>query len=1028
MTSARRRWNEEGLSETPAVELLQKLGYEYVAPEVLEAERASLREVVLVGRLEAALRRLNPWISDDNVHKAVRAVTNIQAASLIEANEKAYTALTYGIALEQDLGGGRQSRQVRFFDFDEPEQNEFVVTRQFEVKGAKKKIIPDVMIFVNGIPLVIIECKSPTIGEGWFQEAFEQLERYQEGAEKWRELGAPRLFHTMQLAIVTCDQAASVGTVRTPKRFFSEWKRPWPWTVEQVGRELGRSTPSPQDVLFFGTLSKGNLLDIVRNFVVFERDASTGRTIKKIPRYQQLAAVNTAIERSQRAKEATERGGVVWHTQGSGKSLTMLWLALKLRRDPMHENPTIVIVTDRQDLDRQITGTFRACGFPNPKRAESIKAMRKLLSGATGATVMTTVQKFQEVGGIQGGGGAAGGRGKGKRLKKPVHEVLSEASNVFVMTDEAHRTQYGSLAANLRQALPNAVFFGFTGTPIDKKDRSTLTTFGPYIDQYTIEQAVADGATVPIFYESRLPELRIVGQSLDRVFDRVFADRNEEEREAIKKKYATEKAVAEAPKRIEAIALDLLDHYTQYIQPNGFKAQIVAVSRDAAATYKEMLDRLHAPQSAVVYSSSNKDEERLAKHHTSKEDRDALVSRFIKPEDPLQILIVRDMLLTGFDAPIEQVMYLDSPLREHTLLQAIARVNRTAEMKDYGLVVDYWGVSEALQEALAVFSPSDVKGAMEPKVDELPRLQTRHAAALRFFVRVKQKDDLDECLKVLEAEDVRAEFQTAFRRFSQSMDMMLPDPKALAYADDLRWLGKVRQAARARFRDESLDISDCGDKVRKLIEEAVVADGVEILVKQVSLFSGDFDRKLGALKSDEAKASEMEHAIKHEIHVKLEENPAFYQSLRERLQQIIEDRKARRIDAAEQLELLQHLVEELRKPEQAAGELGLTETGFAIYGVLGGDGVSGAAQGGSMVAEGGTPYGEIDTTKKALAEAIEEEAAQYLRIVDWQRKDDVQREMRRKFKRLFDIQGQYTMEEKNRLAASVIDLLKARRA
>ncbi|MBY0401927.1 type I restriction endonuclease subunit R [Myxococcota bacterium] len=1001
-----------GQSEAPAVELLKRLGYVYASPESLEDERETLRQVVLVARLESVLKRLNPWISDDNLHKAVRAVTNVPAASLIEANEKLYTALTYGIALEQDLGDGRKSQQVRFFDFEAPDRNDFLVTRQYKVKGAKKHILPDVVCFVNGIPLAVIECKSPGLGEGWKAEAIDQFDRYQEGSEKYKELGAPLLFQSVQLNIATCGQDAVYGTVATPARFYARWKEPYPMSVAQVGGLVGKSAPSPQDVTIAGLLSRENLLDVVRNFITFERDPSTGRMIKKLPRYHQFGAVNKALKRSStgkaQGKSAEERGGVVWHTQGSGKSLTMLWLALKLRRDPANENPTLVLVTDRRDLDRQITGVFQNCGFPNPERAESVKDLRRLLSGPSGKTVMTTVQKFQEAGGISG---------DGKRIKKLRHPMLSESSNIFVMTDEAHRTQYGSLGANLRAALPNAVFFGFTGTPIDKKDRSTISTFGSYIDQYTIEQAVKDEATVPIFYESRMADLHIIGQTLDQVFDRVFADRSDEERAAIKRRYATEQAISEAPRRIEAICLDLIKHYTTYIEPGGFKAQIVTTSRRAAVAYKAKLDELNGPQSAVVMSGSNKDDAELVAQHTSAEDRKQLVSRFLRKDDPLKILIVCDMLLTGFDAPIEQVMYLDSPLKEHTLLQAIARVNRTADHKDYGLIVDYWGVSDALQEALSIFSPSDIKGAMEPKTDEMPRLQARHAVAMRFFAAVRDKNDLEQCVAVLEPEDVRAEFQTAFRRFSQSMDMLLPDPAALDYVGDLGWLGKIRQAAKARYRDETLDISDCGEKVRKLIQEAIMADGVQILIKEVNLFGGDLEEKLGALKSDEAKASEMEHAIRHEIHVKLEEDPAYYQTLRERLLKIIEDRKAKRIDEAEQLSLLQRLVDDVRGHEKAAEGAGLSETAFAIYGLL-----KGAEA--SLVAENEPSYGD-DRTRE-VAQAIEHTVEPYIKIVDWGQKSDVQREIRSRIKRRLPSEI-YSSAEKDRLAAALTDLLRVRK-
>ena len=989
-------WDEAHLSEDPAVELLQRLGYTYVTAEALEAERETLRDVVLTTRLSAALKRLNPWLTDDNVRKAIKAVTGIQAASLIEANEKVWKALAYGTTVEQDRGDGKKGQDVRFFDFDNPTSNELVVTRQYKIKGSKKHIIPDVVVLVNGIPLVVIECKSPTLGDIWLRDAVDQLHRYQELGDNYKELGAPKLFEPVQILIATCGQGAFYGSTLTPQRFFAEWKVPWPKTVADIEKELGRK-PTSQDVLLCGLLTPENLLDIVRNFIVFERDPSTGKTVKKLCRYQQFGAVNKASDRARKAKKPSDRGGVVWHTQGSGKSLTMLWLALKLRRDPAHHNPTLVIVTDRRDLDEQITRTFTNCGFPNPDRAESVRDLRQLLSGPTGKTVLTTVQKFQE---LSDSNGSA--------------SVYSSASNIFVFVDEAHRTQYKSLASNMRAALPNAAFFGFTGTPIDKRDRSTLQTFGPYIDTYTIEQAVADGATVPIFYESRLPQLRIVGSNLDALFDRVFADRTEEEREAIKAKWAKELVVAGAPKRIETICLDLIEHYTKFIQPNRFKAQVVACTREAAVVYKEALDRLNAPQSAILMSGSNDDEAHLVKHHTDETQRKQLVDRFLKADDPLSILVVCDMLLTGFDAPIEQVMYLDSPLREHTLLQAIARVNRTADKKSYGLIVDYWGVSEALQEALAIFSPSDIKGAMRPKTDELPRLQARHAAAMRFFINVKSKSDLDGCIAVLEPEDIRAQFNQAFRRFAQSLDMVLPDPVGLPYVKDMRWLGKVRQAAAARFRDGKLDVSDCGAKVRQLIEQAITAEGIQILVQRVGLFTKDFDEKIKALKTDDAKASEMEHAIRDEIHVKLDEDPAFYTSLRERLERIIEDGKAKRIDAAKQLELLQVLIADATDKGKAAERLGLSETGHAIYGLLRQPDIVNVAEPGSD-----------DDAEKALAEILEDTLNPHLAIVDWVGKDDVQREMRRLVKRQLRAAGVATGEVEA-MAAAILELMKAR--
>ena len=1013
MTPPGKDWNEETLSENPAIDHLTRLGWTYLPPELLDPERESLKQVVLLKRFSTAIKRLNPWISEDNLHKAVRVITGLQATSLIEASQKLHTALTYGTALEQDLGEGKKNHSIRFFDFDSPTQNDFVVTRQFRVQGPKKNIRTDVMLFVNGIPLAIIECKSPTLGESWKHEALDQFSRYQEMEDRYHELGTPKLFETMQLLIATCGQAAFYGTVLTPHRFYVEWKTPYPKAVDDLERELGRK-PNAQEVLFEGMLTPTNLLDLFRNFIVFEKDKKTGKTLRKVCRYKQFAAVNKAIHRARTAKKPTERGGVVWHTQGTGKSLTMLWLALKLRRDPMHENPTLVIVTDRKDLDEQITKTFRACGFPNPDQAESVRDLRILLEGPPGKTILTTVQKFQEIQPKKIGP---------KRRVRDEYRQLSAATNIFVLADEAHRTQYGSLAANLRKALPNACFFGFSGTPIDKKDRSTLQTFGPYIDTYTIEQAVADGATIPIFYEGRLPELRIVGNTLDAVFDRVFADRSDEEREAIKKKYANEASVAGAPKRIEAVCLNLIDHFTQFIQPGGFKAQVVAINRETAVLYKETLERLQGPQAAVIVSSAHNDEAHLVRHHKTEEERKDLIRRFCKPGDPLSILVVCDMLLTGFDAPIEQVMYLDAPLREHTLLQAIARVNRVFDdTKTYGLIVDYWGVSDALQEALAIFAPSDVMGAMTPKGDELPRLQARHAAALRVFVGVKDKDDLEACVAVLEPEDVRADFDLAWKRFSQSLDMILPDASALPYVSDARWLGKIRATAAAKYRDSTIDISDCGAKVRKLIEDAVIAEGIQVLVKKVSLFTPEFDEKLKALKGDDARASEMEHALKNEIHVKLEEDPAFYTSLRERLEKLIEDRKAKRIDAAQQLKLFEAFKSEIRGRGEAAEKLGLSGTAMAIYGLLKEPTPLKAAE------VKGAPYGEKhDESRTTLASLLEEQLDPQVTIVDWPHKDDVQREMRRLIKRQLRA-ASFPAGTIDATAESIVELMKRRQA
>jgi len=981
-------------SELTALDLLSALGYQRIdardesaRAQLLDERGGSERAVVLLPRLERALRRLNPWLTDDGVRRAVRAVTHADAATLIEANEKVWVALTYGVSVDAEENGRKASRTVRYFDFETPHTNEFLAVQQLRVTGTRKGIAPDITVFVNGIPLAVIECKAPTLGEEWLQDATDQFERYQELGEKWRGQGAPQLFHAIQLAIAACGQGAYYGTVTTPGRWYAQWKSTHPLPADRLAaliREKCRRDPQPQDTLLAGMLAPANLLDLVRNFIAFETE--NGRRVKKIARYQQFRAVNRALERVRTAKNPSERGGIIWHTQGSGKSLTMLWLAAKLRRMQELANPAIVVVTDRRDLDRQIEGSFLRAGYQNPTRAKSVRHMRELLAEAGGQTVMTTVQKFQEA--LEAG-------------SRSEHPALTLASNVFVMVDEAHRTQYKGLAMNMRAALPNACFLGFTGTPIDKNDRSTKRTFGDYIDTYTIQQSVEDHATVPIYYESRLPDLHVQGgETIDALFERMFADRTPEEREAIKRRYATEVGIAGAPRRIELICLDLLQHYDERIRPNGFKAQIVAATRDIAVSYKEALDKLTingtmGPASALIMSSSNDDEARLAAWRTTTEDQRRLIESFKEdPPETLAILIVCDMLLTGFDAPVEQVMYLDSPLREHTLLQAIARVNRVAEGKTYGLVVDYWGVSSHLQDALAIFDPGELGEPMLPLDDVVRDVELYHRAATRFFTRVN-RDDLEACVRVLEPEDTRAQFEEQFRKFGRAMDRLMPDPRAIPYRDDLRWLGRIRLSVAARFRDDKIDISDCGEKVRALIAEYIGPDRIERLLDPVSILSPKFDEEVDKLENADAKASEMEHAIKEELKIRYEENPVFYQTLRERLEYILAERKLERLSAAEELKRLRTLIQDLRGVASVAESMGLTPVSFALYELL----LQEVADESRKVADERAVYhASVDEPKRDLANALEERLRE-LAVVDWRTKDDVQREMRRQVKR-----------------------------
>lgn len=887
--------------ELPFIEQLKSYGYIHMQGPELDAERSSKAAIVLEQRFAKAIRTFNPWMDDMNVEKVVKQFVSLQAEDTWHANKTIFEWLFgHGISVMQDVGSGKKNQTVTLIDFEQPNNNEFLVVNQLSIESANGTIRPDIVLYINGLPLVLIECKSPKLQvDKQLPEGVRQFERYMQTNDK--------LFWYNQILITTSRDRARAGTVFAKAQHYSLWKDPYPLTIDEVGSNRA------QDVLVAGMLRKEALLDLMHNFIVFD-----GK-VKKLARYQQYRAVNKAIDRILNERKPALRGGVVWHTQGSGKSLTMVYLAMKLRRQPTLENPMIVIVTDRQDLDEQITATFTQAGFPNPTQASSVADLKIQLSKGAGSTVMTLIQKFQ-----------------GDDDKQ--FPVISESPNIIVMTDESHRSQYKGLAMNMRKALPNATFIGFTGTPIEKEKRSTTGKFGAYIDKYTIEQAVEDGATVPIFYESRLPNLHVKGESLDELFSRTFHEFDEDTREKIKQKYVNDELLLTSPDRMREIALDIVRHYESKILVNGYKAQVVAVSRYAAVEYKKLIDEFAAGQfeTAVIFSAGQNDSEEMRKYHISKEEEKNLIARFKKPmdEDKLAMLIVCDKLLTGFDAPIEQVMYLDKPLKEHNLLQAIARTNRKYDAnKTYGLIVDYFGVSRFLDEALEIFSANDVKGALQSIDDEMPRLEQRHRAALRYFDGVKPTD-LEGSILRLTDEDVRADFDIAYKRFAQSMDKVLPSPKAERFMGDLKRLGAIRQLAKSRFSiDDGMDISECGEKVRRLVQNYLYTEGIDVR-DPVSILDVSFKEEIEKNVKPETKAAQMEHAIKKEISIRLDEDEVFYTSLKEKIEQLIEKYKERQLTIHELLEKLEEARESIVTKVSGKTESGLTSLQEPYYNKL----------------------------------------------------------------------------------------------
>ncbi len=899
--------------EQPALDQLKSLGWFYVDGRTLlpdsTDERSSFKEPILEKKLSESIKRINPWISDENLRKIVRDITKTQYANLLEANQGIWNLLTQYVSVDQDLGKGRKGQTVKIIDFENIENNEFLCVNQFKVSGVNQNIIPDIVLFVNGLPLAVIECKSPYTTDP-MEAGIDQLLRYANRRNPENDEGAERLFHYNQLMVSTHRDKARVGTISSRMEHYLEWKDPYPFNLDEMGAEI-----TSQEVLIAGLFSKKNFLDVIQNFTVFE--PVDGRIVKKIARYQQFRAVHKAIERIKSGKTRKDKGGVIWHTQGSGKSLTMVFLTVKMRRDPILREYKLVFLTDRTQLDSQLTTTFKNVQNETVYHADSVKSLKALLAKDSSDVITAMVQKFQE---------------NSDDFDFP---VLNDSEKIIVLADEAHRTQYGALGAAINTALPNAPKIAFTGTPLIRTQR-TNNEFGSYIDTYTIEQAVQDGSTVQILYEGREARVKVTGDSLDGLFDEYFSDKSDEEKIAIKKKFGTASAILEAPQRIRRICIDLLKHYKEHIQPNGFKAMIVTSSRSAAITYKEMLDELEAPESAVIISGDHNDEQRYHQH-TDGTKQKKHIENFKKPlgfgdgQSNLSFLIVKDMLLTGFDAPIAQVMYLDRKLTDHNLLQAIARVNRTNKNKFRGYIVDYYGLSDYLTEALEMFSTEDVAGALRDLKEEIPKLQSMHTKVMQHF-KGANIDDLDECILVLENEVRRQQFQVDFQRFAKQMDILLPDASATPYLADLKKLGKISIGARNLYRDDQLDVAGAGEKVRKLIEEHIFSTGIDPKIPPVDLLAKDFKEKLNSHKSAKAKASEIENAIKHHIKINIEQDPEYYKSLSERLSDIIRKGEEKWDDLVQLLLNFRESIEVDRASQ--AQDLGLSETEYAFHNIL----------------------------------------------------------------------------------------------
>jgi len=992
--------SEYSLVEKPFLDDLATLGWQVVDQGVgiipsdpALSLRASFREWMLPEVFRNAVRAINTsedgkaWLTDRQLDELRDQILRQPNRTLLEANE-AIQALLFKAQVDVNELTGEQDPVVKLIDFANPANNQFHAINQFRVDTpgcVKQFIIPDIVLFVNGIPLAVVECKlgSPTCANP-MHEAFLQLQRYRNAREATQAAGLkegePRLFHSNLLLIRSSGAEADYGTITSGEEHFYSWKTLWPEGDDELDKL------NPQQRLIRGMLDRGNLLRILRTCSV-NMDTDSGRRIKVVARYQQFRAAGKIIERLRQGKTPMQRSGVVWHTQGSGKSLTMVFVARMLRASRELSDYKILLVNDRVDLEEQLGDTAALIGG-KVNVIENTQALRRHLAADTSDINMVMVHKFQERKATLTPKVA---EALGTYLAMPTATtfgVVNTSERIILMIDEAHRTQGSDLGDNLFEAFPNATRIAFTGTPLITErhgEKKTSKRFGEYIDTYRLMDAVHDGATLQILYEGKTADTALNEKhEFDTKFEDLFRERSEADLLAIKKKYGAAGDILEAEQRIAAIARDMVNHYVDNILPNGFKAQVVCHSKLAAIRYqhaiedalserqekerqksapdRELMDQIAFLKAAVVISSDGTNEAAYVTQSRKQAKAWNAVENFCKPfdrADPdkelsgIAFLIVCDMLITGFDAPVEQVMYIDKRIREHTLLQAIARVNRVAKGKKRGYVVDYIGLANHLTEALTLYAATDeqeeLRDGLKNISSELPVLEERYQRLVQFFNAAGVSEIVDfvqgslgtveadaavvhAAVTALKDEKLRADFEVYLKKFFMSMDIILPHEFAQPFRVPAKRFGYILSVTKERYKDESLDLGDAGDKVRRLVNEHLVSLGINPKVPPVELLAEDFleqlNRHAGSNKA--AKASEMEHAIRKHCTVKFDEDPAFYKKLSEKLEHLIDQYQ-------DHWDLLADELEKLRS-EAAAGRTenveGLDKEATTFYAYL----------------------------------------------------------------------------------------------
>lgn len=944
----------ESTVEDAALSWFETVGYSVahgpdVAPGEPATERDSFGDVVLKGRLLEAIHRLNPDIPLLAREEAFRKVLLAESPSLVGNNRAFHLMLRDGVEVEyRRKDGSIAGDRVRLMDCDTPAKNDWLAVNQFTVIESGHNRRPDIVVFVNGLPLTVIELKNPADEEATIWTAYNQLQTYK------KEI--PSLFHYNEMLVVSDGLQARLGSLTAGSEWFKIWRPSEDDASPAHSLEL--------ETLIRGVFAPDRFVQLVRYFIAFEDDPDNDRLNKILAGYHQLHATQEAVDATIEAAntDGDRRCGVVWHTQGSGKSLSMLFYAGRVILHPALENPTLVVLTDRNDLDDQLFGQFQRCHEllrQMPIQAENREHLRGLLKVASGGVVFTTIQKFLP-------------DQKGERVTP-----LSERRNIIVIADEAHRSQYDlidGLARNMRDALPGASFIGFTGTPIEKSDANTRAVFGDYISVYDIEQAVADGATVPIYYESRIAKLSLNESELpklDQEFDEITEDEEPDRREKLKTKWAALEALVGDKKRIRVIAGDLIEHFERRLEAMDGKAMIVCMSRRICVDLYNEIGRLRPDWASaaeddqeaekekatvvkIVMTGSASDGVEWQQHIRNKERRRALATRFKNAKDPFRIVIVRDMWLTGFDAPSLHTMYVDKPMRGHGLMQAIARVNRVFRDKPGGLVVDYLGLADQLKHALSIYTGSGGKGS--------PSIDTAQAVAVmleKYEVCCGMMHGFDWSLwttgtpaerlgllppaqeHILAQDDGKPRFTRSVTELSQSFALCAANDEAIAIRDDIAFFQAVR-AALVKPSGEKKTQEELDHAVRQLVSKAITAEGEVIDVftaaglkkPDISILSDEFLTEVQGLKHKNVAVELLEKLLKGEIKNRTKRNLVQARAFSEMLKKAMNAYINRAIATQEIIEELLNLAKEMREAANRGDDLGLSEDEVCFYDAL----------------------------------------------------------------------------------------------